>query len=570
MSTHPKFSPRSNSRDSPPKTPLPKTPRILPAHLKYAREMKRGFGKELRVYFTPSFQGVMNVNDIWRSIVSCGDPTQSFIEVERERAEIIVDFEKDGLVSFFTNNPYAAKYNVDRLRHTVPPRLDQVAHVLRGIARWNYFFRRRNNAASFLQSVNIEFYRIEADKKTGKTNFVGRNLNRSGRIDIPADPKESYSMYISNESDHELYPYLLYFDIREQSIGLNSFFGVFLGIISTFFIITEPYFLPPMDEETSTEEPLPARTSCTIGCTSDGLPPFVFALGEGESADIGFFKLYLTRSPIDISQIFQDSPFQDLKSNVSARALNHPRSRLNLDYLETNNEDWGTVSIAVVQRVQEVESHRKNTLRPSWQVNLPAQALASQGQPYQTHSPFPSRLPPILPKSTSLPTIFSSAEDLAFEPPKFVMSNAPSPHERGVREKEKEKTRSNGHAQQRQRKDSSVPPNHHSSITRARKESTIPSPLKNAVSETIPSSRTPPPPQNPFSSSSPSLNEYVQSPQIGNNVNAIPNLFNSNNPLNGSVQSLPQGSVHSGTKLGGGKSSAAKILNAFKMFKKKQ
>lgn len=220
MSNYPK-SPSYNSRDSEfPKTPLPKTPRALPAHLKYAREMKRGFGKELRVYFTSTFQSVLNVNDIWRNIVSCNDPTQSFIEVERERAEIVVDFERDGLVSFFTNNPYAGKYGVDRMRHTVPPRLEPVAHVLRGIARWNYFFRRRNNATAFLPLVNIEFYRIEADKRTGKTNFVGRNLNRSGRIDIPADPKEAYSMHIFNDTDYGLYPYLLYFDVREQSIGL--------------------------------------------------------------------------------------------------------------------------------------------------------------------------------------------------------------------------------------------------------------------------------------------------------------------------------------------------------------
>ncbi|GJJ09016.1 hypothetical protein Clacol_003237 [Clathrus columnatus] len=540
MSTHPK-----SSRDSPPKNPVPRTPRVLPAHLKYAREMKRGFGKELRAYFTPSFHNILNVNDIWRSIVSCNDPTQSFIEVERERAEIIVDIEKDGLVSFFTTNPYASKYGIDRIRHTVPARLEQVAHVLRGIARWNYFFRRRNNGTAYLQSINIGFYRIEADKRTGKTNFVGRDLNRSGRIDLPADPKELYSMHIYNDSDYELYPYLLYFDIREQSIV--------------------PYFFPPMNEETETEEPLPAHTSCTIGCTSDGMAPFVFALGDGETADIGFFKLYLTRSPIDISQILQESPFQHLKSSTSSlprQALNSPRPRLDLDYIETNNEDWGTISVAVVQRAKGpgVEPPKINALRPSLQANMPSQF---QGQ---TQSALRYGPPTVPTMSSSLPIIFSSAEDLTMTQPKPVVSSVLTTRRERERGKEKEKERKNSlpsSQPQRQRKDST---SNLAFLTRSRKESTFSS-LRNL-------STTPPPPDS-FSASSPSPDEYAQSPQMSNPNSSNGNINRSSSPNpypnpNDSMQSLhgPQGSVNSNTKFG--KTSTSKIFSALRMFKKKQ
>lgn len=517
--------------------------------------------------------------------MSCNDPTQSFIEVERERAEIVVDFEKDGLVSFFTNNPYAGKYGVDRMRHTVPPRLEPVAHVLRGIARWNYFFRRRNNATAFLPLVNIEFYRIEADKRTGKTNFVGRNLNRSGRIDIPADPKEAYSMHIFNDTDYELYPYLLYFDVREQSI--------------------EPYFFPPMDEETNTEEPLPAHTSCTIGCTADGLPPFIFALTEGEHADIGFFKLYLTKSPIDISQIVQESPFQFLKTAISPRALNNPRPRLDLDYIETNSEDWGTISIAVVQRIRESgdashKTNHHNMLKPSWQINLPAQPQF-QGQPYQMHSPFPSRQLS-LSKATSLPTIFSSPDEQAMEQQKPIVTNVTHRSRSREREREHERRRATSPVSaltNGQRKDSTAPTNSVQSAARHKKEQAH-SPLKNSTTRSeqeslgsanssprggAASSAQPPPTIHPnhLSASSPSLNEYVQSPQLGNNMNAnlssITNnssdphpypSFNANTNANDSVQSLngPQGSINSSAKPG--KNPATKILNAFKLFKKKQ
>lgn len=355
-----------------------------------------------------------------------------------------------------------------------------------------------------------------------------------------------------------------------------------------------------MDEETNTEEPLPAHTSCTIGCTADGLPPFIFALSEGERADIGFFKLYLTRSPIDISQIIQESPFQFLKSAISPRALNNPRPRLDLDYIETNNEEWGTISIAVVQRVKDSNdsSHKtnnNNTPEPSWQINLPGQPQF-QGQPYQKHSPFPSR-PLSLSKAASLPSIFSFPDEQAMKQPKPVVSSATTRNRSRERERENERRKTTSPVPvlaNTQRKDSTTPANPAQSA-RFRKESTL-SPLKNSFtgpeSELLGSAnssprRTPAPPPtnlNHFSASSPSVNEYVQSPQLGSNMNAnlssitshnsdpypYPNLNGNNNNANDSVQSLngPQGSVNSNAKVG--KNPATKILNAFKLFKKKQ
>jgi len=61
---------------------------------------------------------------------------------------------------------------------------------------------------------------------------------------------------------------------------------------------------------TAVDAPLPPRSELTIGYGDGGASPWQFLLRDGEDKDVGFFKLFLTTSPADLSSIPQDSPFR--------------------------------------------------------------------------------------------------------------------------------------------------------------------------------------------------------------------------------------------------------------------
>lgn len=55
--------------------------------------------------------------------------------------------------------------------------------------------------------------------------------------------------------------------------------------------------------------PLPPHSRLPLGYGGGGVPPWQFALREGEKKDIGFFKLFLSTCPTNFSSILQESPF---------------------------------------------------------------------------------------------------------------------------------------------------------------------------------------------------------------------------------------------------------------------
>jgi hypothetical protein len=79
-----------------------------------------------------------------------------------------------------------------------------------------------------------------------------------------------------------------------------------------------------------------------VGYGDSGAQPWNFRLSKGLTADIIYFKLFVTTKPTDLSFICQGSPFSD----ANARALyQKPRQKAELDL-------WGTVTVAVLQRHQ--------------------------------------------------------------------------------------------------------------------------------------------------------------------------------------------------------------------------
>ena len=83
------------------------------------------------------------------------------------------------------------------------------------------------------------------------------------------------------------------------------------------------WYMPPFGAGTkglsaAVDAPLPPKSTLAIGYSDGGVSPWQFLLRKGDDKDVGFFKIFLTSSPADLSSITQESPF--VENNIPSRA----------------------------------------------------------------------------------------------------------------------------------------------------------------------------------------------------------------------------------------------------------
>ena len=204
--------------------PLDNTPTYTLAKPAYARQVRRGPGNELRVHLTNAFMGVVDVNEVRPDGVDIG-----FVFTTRDQAELVVDVDvkADGnTIVFSTTNSSATAYGIAQLPHFMPPEAGAISHVLRSAARWNWHLNRTNtNIRRVSKMVDLEFYRLrQVDGDYDRQGLpilepMGENMNRTGVIQLVANPAHFFGFKIVNHGTRPLYPHLFYFDISDQSIG---------------------------------------------------------------------------------------------------------------------------------------------------------------------------------------------------------------------------------------------------------------------------------------------------------------------------------------------------------------
>lgn len=107
----------------------------------------------------------------------------------------------------------------------------------------------------------------------------------------------------------------------------------------------ESYFLPPSSTQGGKPDPpLRAGDSLNIGYGSGGAPPFQYFLRKGQNIDLGFLKLFLTSTYVDLSSIVQESPFGGGGGDV--RKILEDKTVVQMPLHST----WDQVMIAVVQK----------------------------------------------------------------------------------------------------------------------------------------------------------------------------------------------------------------------------
>ncbi|KAI0319917.1 caspase domain-containing protein [Amylostereum chailletii] len=252
------------------------------------------------------------------------------LEITGEVADVEINF-KDGQVGFLVSDSTKALHLPSRY-HSAPPNVD-FQHirdvVLHGVAHYYWHLNRPDrlhdvkNLRPFKGAVSIEFTKL---KDSGVLDDEFKSIlvpdgpgitPTKGRIDVTADSKTPYGITLTSTAKYPLYAYVFYFNCSNLSI-------------------TSCYEPPTSRSGGTARGPLRPGCPLTIGYGSEGADPYVYSLDPGQQIDVGFLKIFLSQSQVDLSWIPQPSPF------VTARVV---RS----DVKPSVQDAWDTVKITVVQ-----------------------------------------------------------------------------------------------------------------------------------------------------------------------------------------------------------------------------
>jgi len=148
----------------------------------------------------------------------------------------------------------------------------------------------------------------------------GPNIYQNKEVNVVVDDEkdEMYGLKIYNVGETSLYISALFFD--------ND-----LSIVSMF----EPSSSSP------TARHLDIGQSTTMGYGPDGGDPWKYFLTEGQTHDVGYIKVYISKQPFDLSFLLQPSPFEGETSHSmdlsSSPGISHP--------------DCDTLLIPIIQRL---------------------------------------------------------------------------------------------------------------------------------------------------------------------------------------------------------------------------
>jgi len=200
------------------------TPCQLPKPV-YARQVRCGPGVELHVHFTEALTRLVTVDDIQHAAVKANEADIGFVLDGADKAEVLVDVvDRANSPRVVFTMTYAREHSFELLPHDVPAKPESISHVLCWMARWNYHVKRASqNRLS--GTVHLEFTRLEHfnEEYDGEgmpvMRTVGEDMNRTGVVEMVVNPEHFFGVKIINNTKGDLYPYLFYFDVSDQSIG---------------------------------------------------------------------------------------------------------------------------------------------------------------------------------------------------------------------------------------------------------------------------------------------------------------------------------------------------------------
>jgi hypothetical protein len=200
--------------------------------------------------------------------------------------------------------------------------LNDLQNVLHAVAHFHYHLL-HNDSHEIEQKVRTELYLLTNVEGEHVPNLeVGNLLKGSNDAKVALDEHANYGFTIVNDTEHNLYPYLFFFDPSDYSIGVRSPFSVKQSFRlaetddTDHQLLYDPPPTPPLRGRTHLNS-----SSLSIGYGVGGGQPFEFPLSgpAGERPDMAFIKLFVSTTHVDLDIITQDGIAQD--------QLNIPRGK---------------------------------------------------------------------------------------------------------------------------------------------------------------------------------------------------------------------------------------------------
>ncbi|KIM73856.1 hypothetical protein PILCRDRAFT_14925 [Piloderma croceum F 1598] len=215
-------------------------------------------------------------------------------------ADLVIRGTSGGLLQFERLDPLMSTYTPVLTNIELDTRLGD---ILSGISIFNFHLFRQNNVNPLKQDVEVVLHRLQCvnpDEISEEAIYFP-----DGLVDIPLVlDRENvvlasgnfdqifYGLTVKNSSGRNLFPYLVYFDPSDYSI--------------------QSWYHPPAAAMTA---PLAARkegviSKLPIGYGSEAeAMAFEFTLPDGATSDVGFLKLFVSTTYVDMAVLEQSSPF---------------------------------------------------------------------------------------------------------------------------------------------------------------------------------------------------------------------------------------------------------------------
>jgi hypothetical protein len=264
---------------------------------------------------------------------------ENIVLVDSPRKAHIEIAEENDMAIFLIRDERITQYGLTRLCDGVELTVEAIVPVLKAAAHYYWKINRTNANTDVSTNIEVDFYKLE-DLSLDTDSFgtselvpIGSSLYHHNLVEFVVEEDCPYGLKLTNNGPYDLYPYVFYFDNSDMSVGLSNFFRSIISF--SLMYILGAYYQPPANEDHTTPPLRKNGGTLTIGYGSGGAAPFAYYLRDNQDLDVGFLKLFLATSDVDLSNIPQSTPFETSRSADR--------------FAKSTKDTWSTILIPVVQ-----------------------------------------------------------------------------------------------------------------------------------------------------------------------------------------------------------------------------
>jgi len=198
-----------------------------------------------------------------------------------------------------------------------------LSEVLQEVSHFNFHLYHHTSASPLQQDVEVVLHQLTHIVDSEKDMYIPDGefdmplfSNRANTIFVHSQPTASvdckrvfYGLSVKNYSGYNLFPYLIYFDPSDYSMQVMS---LYLHVTCYAYIALQFWYHP---SAAASSAPLAARygdgrpSELSVGYGEANVDALEFSLPEGATSDVGFLRLFVTTTYVDMTVVEQSSPF---------------------------------------------------------------------------------------------------------------------------------------------------------------------------------------------------------------------------------------------------------------------